>query len=1118
MNAVSGKKRNNNEGNSPELILDQTPVGIFTCDAVFTVTGTNQSFRKLGILYRLDFENIEGTNLSSNKIFNIENELKELKQGVPFEKNLNISVQGRKNVVLIIKGVPLFEEGTFTGGVFVLEDLSVSEKPAQEDLIKTADLEYALNDLNNFLFITDPTGIVRYAYGKDIRKFYTRETSPVGTILTELFPDSVRTILNEHLEAARNNRLSPRSNIGLKLGKQFHTYECRTEPLVNERGKVYLIFFVFNEITGYLSYAHQLESENAGLKQFADLLEDATDAVAGINPEGEIIFWNKPAEDLFGNTRDEVLNIFFGRVMGITKDYFLIIKDKLKTADKWETTLDFNNSRGEAKVINARFFLRGDNIYIVCRDITDKSIAELELAKSEEKFRNISFTSAAVIININPDGRIQYFNPALAEYLQMDPEEILNRNINSILAPSSEFPSAEKIQNEKSSSFDISLQGRRVRIDFLANINPVYGKGDTTLYFNLIGIDVTESKKKERDLEIFSNMLEYSRDGVALECQRNIILANPAFASIFGYDSADELKRRDILDLIYSSDILKAAEYFQSSENKDQPYRLEFIGKKKDGSTLFTEFTISSFIKDDKYYRMIVARDITERKRAQQSIRESEEKYRSITDNIDDFLYTYENKGRSLAATFYTNSVEKITGYNNSDFINDSKLFLKIVHPDDFAIVKTKLKSLFKSRLQAAEEFEFRIINKHGNIVWVRNKINIVRNADRRIQKIYGLVSDISLRKRAEDELKVSTGNLVKLNETKDKFISIISHDLRTPFTSILGFTDLLLNDETLSEREKRQYINFIRDSSQSMLGLVNSLLDWTRLQTGRIRFEPNRIDASAVIISCINSLGGAAFQKNIRLMSAIKKDMYIFADSGLLTQVFNNLISNAIKFTLRGGKIEIASRPANELRFMEFIVKDDGTGITPENMKKLFRVDTKFTSEGTAGEKGSGLGLSLVKEIIEKHGGKIWVNSSPGMGSEFHFTLPVAPATILLVDDSKTDKLLYSKIIKNITPDYNIEIASDGKEALDLIEKNPPALVISDHLMPVMNGLQFVQALKKSVIKGKPPVIILSSELDRHIIEDYTELGIEYVFQKPVNLISFKQAVEKSLRKGLQS
>jgi CheY-like chemotaxis protein len=161
-------------------------------------------------------------------------------------------------------------------------------------------------------------------------------------------------------------------------------------------------------------------------------------------------------------------------------------------------------------------------------------------------------------------------------------------------------------------------------------------------------------------------------------------------------------------------------------------------------------------------------------------------------------------------------------------------------------------------------------------------------------------------------------------------------------------------------------------------------------------------------------------------------------------------------------------------------------------------------------------LGLSLVKEIIDKHGGEVWVESEFGNGSEFKFTLPIASANILLVDDSKTDRLLYSKILKSITPDYTVEIASDGKEAIEKILLTTPALVITDHLMPNMNGYNLVLEIKKAEIKGKPPIIILSGDLDREIVEEYHELGIEYVFQKPVNLNSFKQAVEKSLKKGI--
>ena len=508
--------------------------------------------------------------------------------------------------------------------------------------------------------------------------------------------------------------------------------------------------------------------------------------------------------------------------------------------------------------------------------------------------------------------------------------------------------------------------------------------------------------------------------------------------------------------------------------------------------------------------------DITERKLNQKAIIKSEEKYRNITENIDDFLFTFERIEKVLKPLFYTHSVEKITGFSQSEFLSESTFSLKIIYPDDFHLVKNKLKTIFRSRIQDSEEMEFRIINKHGNIVWIRTKINVTRNPDGEISKIYGLVSDISLKKKAEEELNRSTENLIKLNETKDKFISIISHDLRTPFTSILGFTDLLIGDEGLTEDEKKQYVMFIQESSKSMLELVNSLLDLTRLQTGRIKFEPEKIIAGSIITKSINSLSGTAFQKDINIISKVDEGVIIFADNNLMTQVFNNLISNAIKFTKPGGKIVISAPPSKNTRFYEFSIKDNGVGIKQENIPELFRIDSKYSTEGTAGEKGTGFGLLIVNEIIEKHRGDIWVESEYGKGTEFKFTLPVASPNILLVDDSKTDRLLYSKILEHITPDYNIEIASNGKEALEKIKISPPVLVITDHIMPEMNGYDLTMEIKKLDIKLKPQIIILSGDIDRNTIVDYHNLGIKYIFNKPVNLINFKTAVEKSLRKGL--
>jgi CheY-like chemotaxis protein len=275
-------------------------------------------------------------------------------------------------------------------------------------------------------------------------------------------------------------------------------------------------------------------------------------------------------------------------------------------------------------------------------------------------------------------------------------------------------------------------------------------------------------------------------------------------------------------------------------------------------------------------------------------------------------------------------------------------------------------------------------------------------------------------------------------------------------------------------------------------------------------------VDVTTVVTESIHTLSGAALQKDIEIISNLNQELYLFIDKGLILQTFNNLISNAIKFSNNGGKIEISLSPAVSSRFVQCSVKDSGIGIKEDDLEKLFNVDSKFTSEGTAGERGSGLGLSLVKEIIEKHGGTIHVKSEFGKGSEFYFTLPIASSNILIVDDSKTDRLLYSKILKNITPDYSVEVASNGKEAIEKILTSPPALVITDHTMPVMNGYEFVMELKKLDIQGKPPVIVLSSDIDRAAINDYNELGVEFVFQKPVNLSSFKLAVEKSLQKGL--
>ncbi len=639
---------------------------------------------------------------------------------------------------------------------------------------------------------------------------------------------------------------------------------------------------------------------------------------------------------------------------------------------------------------------------------------------------------------------------------------------------------------------------------------------------HIIYCTLSSSYKIERKVlpeSVHKSLFTASQDGIAVEQDGKLLLANDSFAKIFQYKDALEIQSKNILELVSAADASRVKEYLISKKSglKAQE-RIEFLAKKKDGSTFFSEFSAASFKQNEKIYLVLLAMDVTERKRTQKVLRESEQKYRSITENIDDFLYTFERAGNFFKPLFFTTAVQKVTGYTQDEFLGDSKFLLKLIHPDDFPEVKRKLKSLWGSIPETTSELELRIINKEGNVVWVRNKLNMVRDSENKIQRIYGLVSDITFNKRAEEELKESAANLKKLNEAKDRFLSIISHDLRTPFSSILGFTDLLIDDDTLSDIEKKQYISYIQDSSKSMLALVNSLLDWTRLQTGRIKFEPEKINAQELINSSISTVSGNAVKKGIKIQNLVEPSHYLFVDKSLALQVFNNLLSNAVKFTKRGDSITISAKPSSALRFMQFSIKDTGRGIKPDNLSKLFNIETKFSSEGTAGEKGSGLGLSLVKEIILKHGGSIDVKSEYEKGSEFIFSLPVASAKILLVEPNKRDRILYSKILMNIASDYAVSIVSNGNEALERIISSPPALVITEHQMPVMNGYNLVRELIKSGLKSITPVIVLTSKIERSAVQQYVELGIEHIFTKPVNLRSFKEAIEKSIRKGISS
>ncbi len=241
------------------------------------------------------------------------------------------------------------------------------------------------------------------------------------------------------------------------------------------------------------------------------------------------------------------------------------------------------------------------------------------------------------------------------------------------------------------------------------------------------------------------------------------------------------------------------------------------------------------------------------------------------------------------------------------------------------------------------------------------------------------------LNKRLEESEK----KLLEINASKDKLFSIIAHDLKSPFQPLIGMSEILADENnSLSEEEKIQFQKGIYNTVKNQYKLLENLLDWSRLQTGKLEFDPVKINLFENVEEVVRILTGNAVNKNITIINGIVKDVLVYADAYMTQSIFQNLVSNAIKFTNPGGRVTISAKGIN--KFIEIEIADNGIGMSKNDMDKLFRQDVQHTTLGTSKEKGTGLGLSICKEMINKNGGEIKIESKKGEGTKLIFTLPV--------------------------------------------------------------------------------------------------------------------------------
>ncbi len=263
-------------------------------------------------------------------------------------------------------------------------------------------------------------------------------------------------------------------------------------------------------------------------------------------------------------------------------------------------------------------------------------------------------------------------------------------------------------------------------------------------------------------------------------------------------------------------------------------------------------------------------------------------------------------------------------------------------------------------------------------------------NAAGRVDGVISTSKDVTEHKKAEQCLKENESRLKELNATKDKLFSVIGHDLQGPLSNIIGFSELIDSGyDQCSDEEIRKYNKIIYQLSQSVSELLDNLLTWARSQRNRINIIPQKISIQLIIDKCYSLLTHNITHKQINFVNNVPADTTVFADEEMVTIVVRNLISNAIKFTHRGGSITIIADNSEESIIIG--IKDTGIGIPSDKLCNLFKASSNLANTGTEGEAGTGLGLIICKDFVEKNGGKIWIESQPGEGSVFYFSLPAA-------------------------------------------------------------------------------------------------------------------------------
>jgi len=625
----------------------------------------------------------------------------------------------------------------------------------------------------------------------------------------------------------------------------------------------------------------------------------------------------------------------------------------------------------------------------VAHDITQRKRLEKEIEDKERLYRFLAENTSDGIA-LYEYGKLIYQSPGREKMLGETPQIETLEDAFKYIHPQ-DLPGVQKIMEEVLQKKLKSLvtqyrikhsSGYYLWVEVLVNIEYDKAGNPARVIFKTRDISsrVLLEEQTRKSEEQYRLLAENSTDGVALFENGELIYMSPSYKHILG-DFLEITRIEEMFDYIHPEDLpaIKAQvkRIIDEKIKRDiSTYRI----RKSDGTYVWFEDIIhSEFDETGNQIRVILnSRDVTKRMETQRALVEKEKQIKLLLDNISDFIFLVDNDGIIKFTTPFTLDY---FGFEEAEVLGKSSF--EFVYPADLEKFVSEFTEAVNEKKM--EQKSYRITHKNGKYSWVEFTGNFIENSD---SEIILVGRDITERIEIQNQLKEQHKELEELNATKDKFFSILAHDLRSPFNQIIGFSNLLKRNIYQYDIEKiAHFVNIIREASVKTYQLLENLLNWSMAMRGVIEFFPVKINIVQIIKEEINQLTDTCKAKNIDLQFKNSETIFLTVDENMFRIIVRNLINNAIKYTPINGKIivEINEKDSETI----FSVSDNGVGMYDFQIYNLFKVSKNHSSEGTKGEKGTGLGMLIVKEFVDKHQAKIEIKSQKNKGTEIQVVFP---------------------------------------------------------------------------------------------------------------------------------